>query len=266
MTFTATGNNTCIWGSKKTAYNAAEDTVDLINENSQLVYNADSAQGYGSSVKIGDTELLSGVSYTIRNIGSNMLLDLENGNPADGTNIRQWGKLGVSPQEWRIIAENDGYCRIASMVDESKCVSVSENSGTNGLNVELQTFTGSDNQLWKLIRNGSRYGIVSKCSDDKSGLDVFEMSTEYGANIDQWEYWGGEGQKFVIEPVPKETEIRGDINADGKFNIADVVLLQKWLLAVPVVHLDNWEAGDFFEDGRVNVFDLCLMKRELTEK
>lgn len=330
-----------------------------------------------------------------------MLLDLENGNPADGTNIRQWGKLGVSPQEWRIIAENDGYCRIASMVDESKCVSVSENSGTNGLNVELQTFTGSDNQLWKLIRDGSRYGIVSKCSDDKSGLDVFEMSTEYGANIDQWEYWGGdcqlwsiqpvypqinsgvytvrnvnsglfaaessgnavqsksqnltftrldegnytistadgkaltvennssedganvsfsdytgddsqkfsliankdgsysiltvssdgkrcvdvynistddganlcqweywggEGQKFVIEPVPKETEIRGDINADGKFNIADVVLLQKWLLAVPVVHLDNWEAGDFFEDGRVNVFDLCLMKRELTEK
>ena len=62
------------------------------------------------------------------------------------------------------------------------------------------------------------------------------------------------------------SEIRGDVNADGKFNIADVVLLQKWLLAVPDVHLDNWKAGDFFEDGRINVFDLCLMKRELTEK
>ena len=53
------------------------------------------------------------------------------------------------------------------------------------------------------------------------------------------------------------------VNADGKFNIVDVVLLQKWLLAVPDTHLANWEAGDLCEDNRLNVFDLCLMKREL---
>jgi len=58
-------------------------------------------------------------------------------------------------------------------------------------------------------------------------------------------------------------KIKGDINADGEFNVADVVLLQKWLLAVPDTHLANWKAADFCQDDKLNVFDLCLMKREL---
>jgi len=36
-----------------------------------------------------------------------------------------------------------------------------------------------------------------------------------------------------IVPASENKSIRGDINADGKFNVADVVLLQKCLLAVP---------------------------------
>ena len=57
--------------------------------------------------------------------------------------------------------------------------------------------------------------------------------------------------------------IRGDVNADGAFDIADVVLLQKWLLAVPDTHLENWQAADLCKDNRLDVFDLSLMKREL---
>ena len=58
----------------------------------------------------------------------------------------------------------------------------------------------------------------------------------------------------------------GDVNNDGEFNVADVVLLQKWLLAVPNTHLANWKAVDFCNDNKLNVFDLCLMKRELIER
>lgn len=57
--------------------------------------------------------------------------------------------------------------------------------------------------------------------------------------------------------------IKGDVNADGVFDIADVVLLQKWLLAVPDTHLENWQAADFCKDNRLDVFDLCLIKREM---
>ena len=61
--------------------------------------------------------------------------------------------------------------------------------------------------------------------------------------------------------APKK--IKGDVNLDGKFNVSDLVLLQKWLLAVPDTHLNHWENADFCEDGVLNVFDLGLMKREL---
>ena len=58
----------------------------------------------------------------------------------------------------------------------------------------------------------------------------------------------------------------GDVNNDGEFNVADAVLLQKWLLAVPDTHLADWKAVDFCNDNKLDVFDLCLMKQELTKK
>ncbi len=201
MTFTATGNNTCVWGSKKDTYKASEDMVNLTNMDSSLVYNAASAQGYAETVKIGDTGLLSGVSYMITNKHSGKVLDLDGGNTDAGSNIQQWAKQGGSDQEWRIISAENGYCKIVSMADESKCIAVAEDSAEDGLNVELQGYAGTDNQLWKLVQNGSHYGIVSKCSDDKSGLDVYDWSTENGGNINQWEYWGGDCQLWRIDAV-----------------------------------------------------------------
>lgn len=61
----------------------------------------------------------------------------------------------------------------------------------------------------------------------------------------------------------ENTNVKGDVNSDGSFNISDVVLLQKWLLSEPNTTLANWKVADFYEDENLNVFDLCLMKREL---
>lgn len=57
--------------------------------------------------------------------------------------------------------------------------------------------------------------------------------------------------------------VKGDINSDGVFSIADVVTLQKWLICVQDIVLTNWQSGDLYEDNNLNVFDLCLMKQEL---
>lgn len=61
-------------------------------------------------------------------------------------------------------------------------------------------------------------------------------------------------------------KVQGDVNADGKFNIADVVLLQKWLLDSANVKLADWKAADLDENGMINVLDLCLMKQKLTNE
>ncbi len=70
----------------------------------------------------------------------------------------------------------------------------------------------------------------------------------------------------LIENSHVSQRIMGDVNADGQFNVSDVVLLQKWLLTVPDTHLADWKAGDLCEDDRLDVFDLCLMKRALVSK
>lgn len=72
---------------------------------------------------------------------------------------------------------------------------------------------------------------------------------------------------YLLAEVTAESEpVRGDVNADEKFSIADVVLLQKWLLCVPDATLADWKAGDLCTDNIINVFDLCLMKKLLTEQ
>ena len=61
------------------------------------------------------------------------------------------------------------------------------------------------------------------------------------------------------------TETTGDCNNDGKFSVTDVILLQKWLLKKDGVQLSNWRAVDFYQDGKLNVIDLALMKKALTD-
>ena len=96
----------------------------------------------------------------------------------------------------------------------------------------------------------------------KGAVDYFYMSSKETAEP-AINYSGSE------EPDIKDPDtgrIRGDVNADGDFTLIDVVLMQKWLLAVPGTTLADWQAGDLIEDGRLNGFDQRIMKRELLEK
>lgn len=405
MSFTAVGsNNQTVWGAQTKEYTGTDRAglSDHTNYDSSLVYNADTVTASTGVKNIGDTELLSGVSYFISNKNSGLLMEVENGLTAEGTNIQQWEKNVGPHHEWRITDMGSGYCKIALMSDESMTLTVDGNDASDGLNIKLSKYTGADNQLWKFVKDGSYFGIVSKSSGDTAGLDVYDWSTENGGNINQWnywggdcqlwkitpvypavnngkytlrnvnsskyvsvdgnnvqqdenadiwtisslgdgtysitdssgkaltvdgangndgsnisvsaytgsaaqrfsiqcnkdgsysvltavsggascldvyevsmdnganicqwEFWGGDGQKFVIEPAVEEDapgKVIGDVNADGEFSIADVVMMQKWLLGSG--ELTDWSAGDLCEDGRIDSFDLVLMRKLLVE-
>lgn len=53
----------------------------------------------------------------------------------------------------------------------------------------------------------------------------------------------------------------GDINGDGSLNMADIVLFQKWLLNQPGLEINDLTAADLYMDGKLDVFDLTLMKK-----
>ncbi len=71
---------------------------------------------------------------------------------------------------------------------------------------------------------------------------------------------------IVIASEKDISSVRGDINADGRLDVADLVLLNKWLLGAHDTQLPDWKAGDLCDDGRLDAFDLVLMRRELIER
>lgn len=74
-----------------------------------------------------------------------------------------------------------------------------------------------------------------------------------------------EGRFDLTTAQHPTTRVPGDVNADGRFNIADLVLMNKWLLAVPDTKLADWKAGDLCEDDRLNAFDFIMMRRLLVK-
>ena len=132
--------------------------------------------------------------------------------------------------------------------------------------IALQRWT-SEPSLWHAVQpsyfNGDK--AVFLASDIQSAFD--ELGIDY-SDIDgiSISAYGGDltasDIKLLVNSGNKES-VRGDVNADGEFNVSDLVLLQKWLLAVPDTKLADWKAADLCNDDRLDVFDLCLMRKEL---
>jgi len=127
--------------------------------------------------------------------------------------------------------------------------------------IALQRWT-SEPSLWHAVQpsyfNGDK--AVFLASDIQSAFD--ELGIDY-SDIDgiSISAYGGDltasDIKLLVNSGSKES-VRGDVNADGELNVSDLVLLQKWLLAVPGTKLADWKAADLCNDDRLDVFDFAL--------
>lgn len=70
-------------------------------------------------------------------------------------------------------------------------------------------------------------------------------------------------EKTTEDIVPEI--VKGDANGDGKMTIADAVSLSNWIMGVSDAKLENFEAADLCKDGKIDVFDLCLLREELVK-
>ena len=59
------------------------------------------------------------------------------------------------------------------------------------------------------------------------------------------------------------TETVGDVNQDGAVNVADVILLQKYLIRKATLTAEQGVNADMTKDNIVNVVDLCLLKKNV---
>ena len=93
-------------------------------------------------------------------------------------------------------------------------------------------------------------------------------SVSYNGTEEEWNQItiGLLNEKLTGANIQYQERILGDVNADGALTISDVVLLQKWLLAVPDTQLADWKAADLNEDQTLNGFDLCQMRYALLKQ
>lgn len=92
---------------------------------------------------------------------------------------------------------------------------------------------------------------------------------EWNALIKDWDFAKYNTDPSVMDNVTVHfnatvgTDVAGDVNADGIFSIADLIMMQQWLYCQG--RLINWKAGDLYKDNTINGLDLCLMRQMLLD-
>lgn len=132
--------------------------------------------------------------------------------------------------------------------------------------VVFQKWSGG--AVWQTVKpayfNGDKACFLAE--DIISELEALKLSYGDLDRITISPYGGNMTITNVDILVKSETSenIRGDVNNSGKFDIADLVDLQNWLLGREK-KLANWKMGDMCEDGILDVYDMTVMRRELVK-
>lgn len=108
------------------------------------------------------------------------------------------------------------------------------------------------------------FGVYGSIYVDRFGACHYTNDGAFAENgyITCYDTVDNSSQNVIV--LKAELPVEGDANLDGKFSAADVVSLQRYLLCCG--DLPNREAADLCQDNKINVFDLCIMKRMLLEQ
>ncbi len=87
----------------------------------------------------------------------------------------------------------------------------------------------------------------------KAGNNTVKLynNSGYGPSIDR-----------IAVVIPNE-DVIGDVNLDGKFNVADLLLMQKYLLGAETFNKKQAEMADINNDGNIDVYDLIRFRKAI---
>lgn len=130
------------------------------------------------------------------------------------------------------------------------------------LTVTDKTYDGSGHWTVRLSDvDGNEYKYGLNTVNSSLGVDI--TNSKIG---DEYVFSFHNGNIVIPLTKVKSDAPIGDINNDGQFSVADIVLFQKWLLSVPNTRIPNRNAADLNGDGSLDVFDLTLMRKALVEQ
>ena len=208
-----------------------------------------------SSVLIADkTSLLAGeeISFTVESdTATNYVISVEKGNEKVISQDMPNGNLSLYFSD---VGEYTAFVTVSNIMgstDSEKIKFTVTSNITLHVGETYQLRLGSERLTYKShntdVATVTNDGIITATKEGTTILSVVTTDSD------------------VIQYTLKvaKQSVEGDCNNDGIFDVADVVLLQKWLLAVPDTNIANWQAADLCKDGKLDVFDLVMMKRRL---
>ena len=153
--------------------------------------------------------------YTFENANSGLVMDIQDANMADNTNVRQWESNGADCQKWILRSFGSGnYYWIRSVQDNGYALKAE--GSANGANIDIVAFSTRDSaQLFRFTKNlDGTYGILSHVSGDTRLVEVESASMTIGANVGAV---GADGKR-----LPKvEIDYRGDSGGDDNHGGTD---------------------------------------------
>ncbi|MBQ4488025.1 MAG: RICIN domain-containing protein [Ruminobacter sp.] len=130
---------------------------------------------------------------------------------------------------------------------------------------DCTVYVGLDSRVENLpswMKNFTKTNMTASASNDVTFI-LYRLALKAGTTLS---LGSNEQSAYCINYtvfVQKAKGFRCDVNQDGVFNVADIVLLQKWIQHKSGVTLPCWQAGDMAKDEKLNIFDLCLLKKAL---
>ena len=162
-------------------------------------------------------------------------------------------RYGTPATEWKAFTVYDEEPNNMSIQCDKDCYAIGET-----INFDFSV-TNAENAYILIDANGVRVepwaNVTGKTSYsytfDEPGRYVYRLYAvnKYGTPATEW-------KEFYVY-------MNYDVNADEKIDVADAVLLQRYLLQERTLTQTQWQTADLNADGTVNGFDLALLRQKL---
>ena len=248
--------------------------IDFENGSGELMMSGNAAIGYDPQK--GSVLNLDGSDNTYGMFGNGILdglrdytvsMDIKSESEGDfftftaGQDKEKYVFFRVAKDRFRFAASTDSWR------DETELIH--ELDGTQWHNYTL-VVSGADTKLYldgkKVLHTTETHAQLADMGSDTLcyiGKSFYPDDVNFKGSIGSIRIYD---TALTASEIAPQYWMTGDVNMDGEFNIADIVLLQNWLLGRENSHISNWKAGDISGDKKINVFDLCLMRRLLFNK
>jgi uncharacterized repeat protein (TIGR02543 family) len=139
--------------------------------------------------------------YFIKNVRSNLYLDLSGSRATNNNTVVQWAYHGGDNQKWKFVLNANGSYTIVSKVNESFCLDLPASSSAKSTQIALYKMgTGQKNQQFYLDAQSSSSlnGIHTLASAALSNrlIDIKASSLQDGASALLWTKTGNSNQSF----------------------------------------------------------------------